>query len=125
RRAAEVPPGSRWIKHVIAELGGKNAIVVDDDADLDEAITAVVRSAFGYQGQKCSACSRLILLDSIHDAFLERLREAVNSLPLGPVENPANVVGAVISQAALGKIERYVALGEREMRTVVKRRHDG
>ena len=125
RRAADVQPGSRWIKHVIAELGGKNAILVDDDADLDNAVTAVVRSAFGYQGQKCSACSRLILLDSIHDAFLERLRDAIDSLHLGPVENPANVVGAVISPAALEKIERYVALGEKELRTVIKRKHEG
>ena len=125
RRAAEVPPGSRWIKHVIAELGGKNAIIVDDDADLDDAVKGVVRSAFGYQGQKCSACSRLILLDSIHDAFLARLRDAIDCLPMGPVENPANVVGAVISPAALEKIERYVALGERELRTVVKRTHEG
>jgi RHH-type proline utilization regulon transcriptional repressor/proline dehydrogenase/delta 1-pyrroline-5-carboxylate dehydrogenase len=125
RRAAEVQAGSRWIKHVIAELGGKNAIILDDDADLDEAVTAVVRSAFGYQGQKCSACSRLILLDSIHDAFLERLRDAVESLPMGPVEDPANVVGAVISQAAREKIERYVELGERELRTVIKRRYTG
>jgi RHH-type proline utilization regulon transcriptional repressor/proline dehydrogenase/delta 1-pyrroline-5-carboxylate dehydrogenase len=125
RRAAEVQPGSRWIKHVVAELGGKNAIIVDDDADVVETIAAVVRSAFGYQGQKCSACSRLILLDSIHDAFLERLRDAVESLPLGPVENPANVAGAVISKAARDKIERYVAVGERDLRTVVKRRHCG
>ncbi|MEZ5363070.1 MAG: L-glutamate gamma-semialdehyde dehydrogenase [Bryobacterales bacterium] len=125
RRAADVQPGSRWIKHVIAELGGKNAIIVDDDADLDSAVTAVIQSAFGYQGQKCSACSRLILLDSIHDAFLERLRDAVDCLPMGPVEDPSNVVGAVISPAALEKIERYAALGETEVRTIVKRRHEG
>ncbi len=122
RRAQEVAPGQSWIKHVIAELGGKNAILVDDDADLDAAVTAVVRSAFGYQGQKCSACSRLILLDSIHDAFLERLRAAVESLPIGPVERPENVVGAVISAAALEKIERYCEQGKRELATLVERR---
>jgi RHH-type proline utilization regulon transcriptional repressor/proline dehydrogenase/delta 1-pyrroline-5-carboxylate dehydrogenase len=122
RRAADAQPGSRWIKHVIAELGGKNAIILDDDADLDEAVSAVVRSAFGYQGQKCSACSRLILLDKIHDVFLERLRDAVESLPMGPVEDPSNVVGAVISTAAKEKIEGYVALGERELCTLLERR---
>ena len=125
RRAADVQPGARWIKHVIAELGGKNAIILDDDADLDAAVTAVVHSAFGYQGQKCSACSRLILLDSIHDEFVARLREAVKSLPMGPVEDPGNVVGAVISEAARQKVQRYVELGKRELRAVIERRHSG
>ena len=75
---------------MIAEMGGKNAIIVDDDADLDEAVLGVVKSAFGYQGQKCSACSRAIVLDRVYDAFLERLVEATRSLKVGPAERPGD-----------------------------------
>ena len=77
-------------------MGGKNAIIVDDDADLDEAVLGVVESAFGYQGQKCSACSRAIVLDAVYDTFLERLVEATRSLKVGPAEDPATSVGPVI-----------------------------
>src|SRR5208337_802846 len=76
RQAADTRPGQDHVKRVIAEMGGKNAIIVDDDADLDEAVVGVVQSAFGYSGQKCSACSRVIVLEGIHDAFLARLVEA-------------------------------------------------
>src|SRR5262249_3912112 len=75
-QAAEVQPGQNHVKRVLAEMGGKNAIVVDEDADLDEAVHGVVASAFGYQGQKCSACSRAVVIESIHDVFLNRLVEA-------------------------------------------------
>ncbi len=87
-----------YVKRVIAEMGGKNAIIVDDDADLDEAVLGVVKSAFGYQGQKCSACSRAIVLDAVYDAFLERLVEATRSLKVGPAEDPATSVGPVIDE---------------------------
>ena len=99
RRAAEVSAaGLPYVKRVIAEMGGKNAIIVDDDADLDEAVLGVVKSAFGYQGQKCSACSRAIVLDSVYDAFLSRLVEATRSLKVGPADDPATSVGPVIDR---------------------------
>jgi len=103
-------------------MGGKNAIIVDADADLDEAVVQVVRSAFGYQGQKCSACSRVIVLEDLYPRFLERLKAAAESLSLGPVEDPANLVGAVIDEAALEKIKRYQDLGKREGKTLLLRK---
>jgi len=124
RRAAQLPEGAQAIKQVIAEMGGKNAVILDTDAELDEAIAEVVHSAFGYQGQKCSACSRLILPDAVYDEVLERLRGAVESLPLGPVEDPQAVVGAVISGSAKEKIERYVELGKRGLKLAVERRFE-
>jgi RHH-type proline utilization regulon transcriptional repressor/proline dehydrogenase/delta 1-pyrroline-5-carboxylate dehydrogenase len=99
------------VKHVIAEMGGKNAIIVDDDADLDEAVLEVVKSAFGYQGQKCSACSRAIVLDGVYDTFLQRLVDATNSLQVGGAENPSTQVSAVIDQEAFDRVRRYVEIG--------------
>src|SRR5690606_40721315 len=83
QEAVQIRGHQRHIKQVITEMGGKNAIIVDDDADLDEAVAGVVTSAFGYAGQKCSAASRAIVLDRIYDAFLERLVEASRSLIIG------------------------------------------
>ena len=88
RQGAEVRPGQDHVKRVIAEMGGKNAIILDDDADLDEAVVGVIQSAFGYAGQKCSACSRVIALEGIHDAFLSRLVEAARAVTVGPAEDP-------------------------------------
>ena len=106
-KAAEVSArGIGYVKHVIAEMGGKNAIIVDDDADLDEAVLGVVKSAFGYQGQKCSACSRCIVLASVYDAFLARLVEATRSLKIGPAEDPATSVGPVIDAEAFDASQR-------------------
>lgn len=85
-------------------MGGKNAIIIDDDADLDEAIPAVLQSAFGFQGQKCSACSRVIVLDSIHERFVKRLCEAAKGWRIGPSEDPGNDMGAVIDQVAQKRI---------------------
>src|SRR5205807_6350540 len=93
REAAETPSGQDHIKRVLAEMGGKNAVIVDDDADLDEAVHGVVGSAFGYQGQKCSACSRVIVLEPLYDVFLNRLVEATRSLTIAPAEDPGNSVG--------------------------------
>ena len=73
---------------MIAEMGGKNAIIIDDDADLDEAVVGVIQSAFGYAGQKCSACSRAIVLAENHDAFLARLVEAARAVKIGPADDP-------------------------------------
>jgi RHH-type proline utilization regulon transcriptional repressor/proline dehydrogenase/delta 1-pyrroline-5-carboxylate dehydrogenase len=119
KRAAEVSTGLSYVKRVIAEMGGKNAIVVDADADLDEAVLGVVKSAFGYQGQKCSACSRAIVLDAVYDAFINRLVEAARSLKVGPAEDPATSVGPVIDEGARAKILQYVELGRREGREVL------
>ena len=117
RQAAEVSAsGIGYVKRVIAELGGKNAIIIDDDADFDEAVLAVVKSAFGYQGQKCSACSRVIVLDKVYDVFLQRLVEATRSLQVGPAEDPATSVGPVIDSEAFERVKSYIKLGRQEAR---------
>ena len=107
-------PGRAWIKRVIAELGGKNAIIVDADADLDVAVLETVASAFGYQGQKCSACSRVIVLQTAYDEFLGRLVEATRSLVVGPPDDPATRLGPIITAAAKAQIEGYIEQGRRE-----------
>jgi RHH-type proline utilization regulon transcriptional repressor/proline dehydrogenase/delta 1-pyrroline-5-carboxylate dehydrogenase len=118
REAADVVPGQEFVKRVLAEMGGKNAIIVDDDADLDEAVLGVVKSAFGYQGQKCSACSRAILLDGIHDAFLARLVEATRSLKIAPAEDPGCSVGPLIDADARRRVLDYIEKGKAEARLV-------
>lgn len=102
------------VKKVIAEMGGKNAIVVDADADLDLAVSEVVVSAFHYQGQKCSAASRVIVLEAAYDEFVRRLVEATRSLIVGPPEDPGTRVGPVITADARAKIEKYIEVGRRE-----------
>ncbi len=114
REAAVVQPGQRHIKQVITELGGKNAVIIDDDADLDEAVAGVVQSAFGYAGQKCSAASRIIVLNNVYDAFLERLSQAAKSLVIGPAWEPHTFVGPVIESDAQERIMRYIELGHKE-----------
>ena len=120
-RAAKVHPGQQQCKKVIAEMGGKNATIIDDDADLDEAVLGVLYAAFGFQGQKCSACSRVIVLDSIYDRFIERLTEAAESVKLGPSENPANYMGPVVDKAAQKNVLRYVKIAEEEGKILVRR----
>ena len=100
RQAAEVRPGQTHVKRVIAEMGGKNAMLIDDDADLDEAVVGVIHSAFGYAGQKCSACSRVIVIEATYDAFLARLIEAARSVKVGPADDPETLVGPVIDADA-------------------------
>lgn len=118
--AAEVSRrGTSQVKRVIAEMGGKNAIIVAADADLDEAVAGVVRSAFGYQGQKCSACSRVVVVADVYDAFLARLVEATRSLTVGPAEEPSTVVGPVIDDEALARIKEYIDVGKAEGRLVL------
>ncbi len=112
--AARTPDNQLWIKRVIAEMGGKDAILVDETADLDAAAEGIVASAFGYQGQKCSACSRLIAVDEIHDELIERVVERARHLTIGPVEDPATQVGPVISAAAMEKILGYIEVGRGE-----------
>lgn len=123
--AAAHQPGQKFVKRVIAEMGGKNAIIVDDTADLDEAVTGVVQSFTGHAGQKCSACSRVIVLESIHDAFIQRLADAVMSLRIGAAEDPATQVGPVIDRRAQQRIREYLEIGRREGRVVVDRSMEG
>lgn len=123
--AAVVRPGQTMVKRVIAEMGGKNAIIVDETADLDEAITGVVSSFTGYAGQKCSACSRAIVHASIYDLFLERLREAVQSIVVGNPEEPGTQMGPVIDSRAQAKINDYIAMGKQDARLVVERSVEG
>ncbi len=118
--AAQTRMGQRGPKRVIAEMGGKNAIIVDEDADLDEAVRGVVASAFGYAGQKCSACSRAIVVGSAHGPFLTRLLQAAASLKVGPPEDPGTAVGPLIDEEATRKVLRYVDQGRREARLVLK-----
>ena len=118
--AARPAPGQRSVKRVISEMGGKNAVIVDADADLDQAVAGVLQSAFGYQGQKCSACSRVIVLAGCYARFLERLAEAVRGIVVGPPEDPACFMGPLIEAGARERVERYIALGGREGRIVVQ-----
>jgi RHH-type proline utilization regulon transcriptional repressor/proline dehydrogenase/delta 1-pyrroline-5-carboxylate dehydrogenase len=113
-------PGQEHVKRVVCEMGGKNAIIVDGDADLDEAVVHIIESAFGYQGQKCSAASRIIIIDEIYDALLKRLVEAARSLKIGPPEDPRNFIGPVIDAAAHSRIIGYVNLGKREGKCVLE-----
>ncbi len=115
-RAAKVYPGQTHVKRVVCEMGGKNAIIVDDDADLDEAIPAILQSAFGYQGQKCSACSRVIVPDAVYDRFVKRLLEAAAALRVGPAEEPGNFMGPVIDASARRTILEYIEVGKSEGR---------
>lgn len=117
--AADTDPRQLNVKRVIAEMGGKNAIIIDDDADLDDAVAGVVSSAFGYAGQKCSACSRVIVLKSIYDAFVERLTNAVESLVVGPAEDPGIDFGPVIDEAAFERIQDYISIGNEEHNPLV------
>jgi RHH-type proline utilization regulon transcriptional repressor/proline dehydrogenase/delta 1-pyrroline-5-carboxylate dehydrogenase len=107
-------PEQRRIKRVVCEMGGKNAIIVDEDADLDEAVTHILASAFGYQGQKCSAASRLISVGRVHERLLKRLIDALASWPLGPPADPQFRFGPLISQQALEKAQRYFDIGRME-----------
>ncbi len=108
RTAADTDDRQKTIKTVIAELGGKNAIIVDEDADLDEAVLGVIQSAFGYAGQKCSACSRVVVLKSVYDAFLKRLIEATKSLLIGPAEEPGTQIGPVIDYESRDRMQAII-----------------
>jgi RHH-type transcriptional regulator, proline utilization regulon repressor / proline dehydrogenase / delta 1-pyrroline-5-carboxylate dehydrogenase len=107
-QASRTPPSQDHIKRIITEMGGKNAIIVDDDADLDDAVSGIINSAFGYSGQKCSACSRVVALSTIHDSLLDRLIEAARSLKIAPAEDPACRVGPVIDADAFARIHQTI-----------------
>ncbi len=121
RLAADTPEGAMGVKNVIAEMGGKNAIIVDSDADIDEAVVHTVYSAFGFQGQKCSACSRVIVLEENYEKFTGRLVEAARSINICPSEQPECYMGAVIDSGAREKIMSYIELGKKEGRVLLSR----
>ena len=116
--AAKTQPGQIWIKRVIAEMGGKDAIIVDSECDLDAAVQGVLVSAFGFQGQKCSACSRAIVDESLYDEFLERLKAKTEAIRVGPADDPANYMGPVINASARRKILDYIEIGKGEGRLI-------
>ena len=117
KRAAEEPEGQLWIKRTILEMGGKDAIIVDADADIDSAVEGVAVSAFGFQGQKCSACSRAIIDERIYDKFLEKLKARVEKITIGdPTENPN--MGAVINQGSMKSILEYIEIGKKDGRLI-------
>jgi 1-pyrroline-5-carboxylate dehydrogenase len=117
-RAAKPQPGQKWIKRVVAEMGGKDSIVVAADADLDSAADAVANSAFGFQGQKCSACSRAIVDQSIYEPFLEKLVSRVGKITVGDTSDKNNFMGPVVNERALKSIQAYIETGKDEGRLV-------
>jgi 1-pyrroline-5-carboxylate dehydrogenase len=118
-RAAKAQPGQIWIKRTILEMGGKDAIIVDAEADLDAAAEGVTASAFGFQGQKCSACSRAIVVSEVYDRFIEKLkRRTETSIKIGSVEQVDVNFGPVVSQKAFKSILDYIEVGKREGRLV-------
>ena len=114
RRAAEVAPGQLHIKRVVAELGGKNCVIVDSDADLDDAVPAIVSSAFAYGGQKCSAASRVLVHEAIAERLLERLAGAVSVLDVGQADQLATEVPPLIEREAQERLARYAEIAERD-----------
>ena len=114
--AARPQKGQIWIKRIVAEMGGKDAIIVDDDCNLDAAVEGVAASAFGYQGQKCSACSRAIVHERVYDAFVEKLKARTGKVTVGSPEDPSKAMGPVISAGAKKAILDYIAIGKGEGR---------
>jgi 1-pyrroline-5-carboxylate dehydrogenase len=112
--AARTPKGQLWIKRVIAEMGGKDAIVVDREANLEEAATAIVASAFGFQGQKCSACSRAIIDEAVYDEVVGLIAEKTRALRMGPPHEPASQFGPVVNESAFKTIKGYIEKGTKE-----------
>jgi len=112
--AAKTAPGQIWIKRVVAEMGGKDSIIVDSETDLDQAVEGVTLSAFGYQGQKCSACSRAIVDEKVYDAFLAKLKARVEKIQVGSPTDPENFMGPVINASSKKSILGYIEKGLKE-----------
>jgi 1-pyrroline-5-carboxylate dehydrogenase len=112
--AAKPSPGQIWIKRTVLEMGGKDAIVVDDEADIDAAVEGTAQAAFGYQGQKCSACSRAIVSEKVYDTFVQKLVDRTKKITVGPSDDPNNYMGPVISQSAMKTILDYIEVGKKE-----------
>ncbi|MBS1966408.1 MAG: L-glutamate gamma-semialdehyde dehydrogenase [Chloroflexi bacterium SZAS-1] len=118
-RAAKVHPGQRWLKRAILEMGGKDTTVVDETADLDGAAQAIIAAAFGFQGQKCSACSRVVAVAPVYDALLAKVVERARGLSVGNPAQRESALGAVIDNRSLDKIRHYIAIGQHEGRLVL------
>ncbi|HEY6970653.1 MAG TPA: L-glutamate gamma-semialdehyde dehydrogenase [Candidatus Angelobacter sp.] len=117
QRAAVPRPGQKWIKRTVLEMGGKDSIIVADDANLDAAVEGVVQSAYGFNGQKCSACSRAIVDEKVYDVFLERLKDRVSQITVGdPAENKD--MGPVVSKKQMDKVLSYIEIGKKEGRLI-------
>lgn len=116
--AADVVPGQKWIKRVVAEMGGKDAIIVDSEADIEDAANGIVASAFGFQGQKCSACSRAIIVADVYDEIVAKVAAKTKALKMGPASDPTINMGPVIDKNAYGKILEYIEIGKSEGRIV-------
>jgi 1-pyrroline-5-carboxylate dehydrogenase len=112
--ASKVQPGQKWLKRVVIEMGGKDSIIIDDQTDLDAAAQATAVSAFGFQGQKCSAASRVIIVEKVYDKFIEILKAKVDKLTIGESENPANYMGPVVNKSSEEKILSYIKKGIEE-----------
>jgi len=112
--AGKTVPGQMWIKRTVLEMGGKDGIVVDEEADIDAAVEGTVQAAFGYQGQKCSACSRAIVSEKIYDTFVQKLVERTKKITVGPSDDPNNYMGPVVSQSAMKTILDYIEVGKKE-----------
>ncbi|MCH7702593.1 MAG: proline dehydrogenase family protein [Planctomycetes bacterium] len=119
-RAAVVRPRQGHIKKVVAHMGGKNAVIVDSDADIDEAVMGVLESAFACAGQKCSACSRAVVLEGIYDDFCHRLVEAAKTLAVGSAESPGTLVGPIIDRRAADSVRKYIEIGRQEGRMLLE-----
>jgi 1-pyrroline-5-carboxylate dehydrogenase len=113
-RASKLNEGQIWLKRVIAEMGGKDTIVVDKEADLELAAQSIVASAFGFSGQKCSACSRAVVLEDVYDQVLNRVVELTNELVVGDPAEQSTFMGPVIDQSAYNKIMEYIEIGKKE-----------
>jgi 1-pyrroline-5-carboxylate dehydrogenase len=118
-RAAKVQKGQIWLKRAILEMGGKDFTILDEDGDLEAGVNGVYAAAFGFQGQKCSACSRAIIHENLYDDFVERLKKKVEQMTVGPTEKRENYLGPVISAAAEKKILEYMEIGKKEGRLIV------
>ena len=123
--AAKPRKGQRWLKRSILEMGGKDAVVVDETADLEAAASGIVTSAFGFQGQKCSAGSRAIIVDKVYDQVLQKVIEKTKQLSMGDVTQPETLIGPVIDENAMKKITGYIEIGKGEGRLVVGGGHHG
>jgi 1-pyrroline-5-carboxylate dehydrogenase len=118
-RASKLSKGQIWLKRVIAEMGGKDTIVVDSDADLELAAQSIAISAFGFAGQKCSACSRAVIVDSVYEHVVNRVVEITKNLSLGNPEDPSTYVSPVIDQGSFDKITSYIEIGKKEGKLIV------
>lgn len=117
-RAAKIQPGQKWIKRVSAEMGGKDAMIIDSEADIDAAVSAAITGAFGFQGQKCSACSRLVVDKKVYDEVVEKLVKQTKELTVGPVKEHKNYMGPISSAAQEEKIREYIDIGKGESKLV-------